>query len=1347
MSEHEKHSEAPVGLGIDRLDDPAVETEQIVIEEQREVDPIAAEDITDETAQHNLPLLVLPEGQTKADDSQPGSAFSSSSSEEDDDADDEAGEDDEEADEEADEDDDTAEWNASPLPTESVCEPPHQAPPPLGPPAVWGRGDKWSGEYTLRRHRRYEWQPYHDESSSDPEDVKAKQEAHRQTPPNHPARPSPLRSTSGLDSPTSPPPVSPLSQEEQENLQDIGVLPEPSPELPKVYEFASFAASQQTPSGERRTSAASFDWSEDDEDDDSWVAGAIQDVKGQHEESVNDRRVVLYQAPGDSQTLDTINETEDEDFMTADEKEPESSNDAPVTEDGTSTEESSNAFVHSQQRPSGLGLSSENPEGGTDAETYVSQDGPGNTSEQSDEELTPTQAPAGFNPTFEGAQAYPPENLVELTSPNLDGPEPLTGLAPHEGLDAWWEWRTRNQKITFRTNHNPLNKDKHGDLSHQGETNPDRSDAADFLSKQRFILKELAASEGRNSAAQRASNIRQDMEDTMEYLKLKMLYYRAQRNHFLYETHGSRGRIARRDNTIRELEERNGQRKDMIKKLEDRNTRRDEEIKGLEENIDEYSRALKDVKARYEALQPMLEEFQTEMQKRKDALEKERTARKDLQLRYGNLNQMFEQLKKAAEINAEEVRVERAKREQSSKSSPAVELRSQGTNTPNWDDTPETTQFLTMRPAENRRKPRSAEPSTGAEQLIRWPLSERTQLVPFMVEWINDHREQGSLEEPLSPGQLDDLLGVGSLSWTQLINELKKIGYVFRPDHLAAALSDPEAISAGQIPRPNSAVMYAARRLSPNNAVPELLHEVSKLQQELEGVRMPQQVVTHIHELETENRRLLAEQDEGRQFDSGAIQSILSRFVENTDVPQDGKDESTELQEKLTQCHQHGERLQTEVETLTRQLKESEEAFTLMDTASADLKEQIEELEEKLRLSTAGGDDDESGRSEKEQLQDDIDVLRSELREQEEIEEELIASREQCKALQSRINELEASVPSSKGEEESDPSEKTQLQDKINFLQSLLKEQVELEEELAASQAHSKTLQSRINELESSNPSSNPTTNEETPTETQTLLEDLQTDLTNANEANENLLSELSTLQAQFDSLQEQNESNEASQGLLVKFELLQTRFDELQQRKDELLDRNAELEDENATSKEQIETARADFESLQEEIEEFYAHASEDVVHQEKEKLSARNAELEREVKAAHEELEGLQEQIDEISAEFAQHVCSASPASPATPPLQPAPKPPTKQTDASTQTPDHLPRRPLQPWAQRERAIKREREFLVEENLKRVRREQRHAAERERLAALRRAIDEQFEAAPGLRGGWVGVVAAAAG
>lgn len=762
------------------------------------------------------PLTVMTDSNTgdgPGEEEQPKSAFSLSSSDGDEDADDEAEEEGEEDDGDYKYEEPQAENQAQYQEVEEYQNLPYDArreyaskhPMPV---VVAYRDDERIYKPRIGGHAI----AFHAEREKQGEEFEKKKEEYRLGRPSTPPRSSPLRTSSTPD----------LLSPEDSPTAAIGILPEPSPMLVAPSEHDSTEDNQPTPRpaspNGRRFSAASFDWSEEDEDDESWIAGAIEEVRGPR--SGPESSAVAASPPMDdvqqaSQNETVVEDTESEaEFHDADEEISSLEIERPSSPNRGA---SSNARIRSQERSFGFKLTPEALEDSLGNE--ASEPSGENTSAEAE------KAPANFAPVFDGAENdVPTAARGDPTSPNPDGPELYTGLRPAEGLEEWWKWHMRNQPRAFRTNRNIYNEDHAGDLA--GEKNDDTSAAAEYLRRNRWSLKEKAIVVYGGTVAQRAFNIKSNMEDTLEYLRLQMLRYRAQRNDYFEKAKATHARVGARDRTIAELES----------------------------NLREVERSRREVREQYTRLQPVLREWEIE----KDLHEKERGRRKQLQGQLQNLTMFSEQYKKAAEENAELARIEKARR------AARLEMSSIATVI---SEEPTTTQVVN--------KPASAEeanppllypknplrsPPPAPQHLIQWPLKERVQLVPYMVDWINDHREDGSKKEPLSPAQLDEILGIGRLSWKKLIKGLGELGYFFRSDRLATALSNPTAIQSGAIPRPNLAVMYAARRLATETAVPELLREVVKLHDELDNNKMPQELINNIAQLEMENRQLQASQ-------------------------------------------------------------------------------------------------------------------------------------------------------------------------------------------------------------------------------------------------------------------------------------------------------------------------------------------------------------------------------------------------------------------------------------------------------------------------------------------------------
>jgi hypothetical protein len=565
MAYQQENIQDPTGLGTIFEDaELVIETQDDDSDERREVDSMFNEDFAGETEEHTAPLRVIVDN-SPADvseaESQPGSAFSSSSSDEDDDADDEGAE----QDDEGNDADQAEEW-------EDAIDNSVAPPPPAGEihvlPAVVGRFSVYNNDYNLYR---FDDKCYHS-SSSDSEQYKKKKRRQEKATSTLDVGPSPLRTASNPDSPTSPKDISSASE--------FGVLPDPSPEAEDTHIVSPLSDHDADPerpesASEQQTPAAKRDWSEEDESDTSWVSDAIAKVLGSDRESGDELVSPLDEA--DVDTPDFHNE---------------------------------------------------------DAEV-VSLEAP---PQDMDNHNEPETAPEGFNPTFVTLQ---PKKFHDPTSPDPDGPEILTGLDPREGFDAWKEWHERNDVDgqRFRTTYIITSEDgKSGDLNVYDDS--DRSDAANFLRKQRLLVKEKKAGDDRLSAivmvpGNTPAARKADRENMIEFMKIQMLKYRYQRNFFRYEfkicernLRDSQDRFGRRDETIRDLEDTLFRREDMIAQLKSDNA----QLLSLLEDTDA-------------------------------AWDSERARREVLQDEQKKLLMFSEQYKKAAQQNAEKLRRDRSERD------------------------------------------------------------------------------------------------------------------------------------------------------------------------------------------------------------------------------------------------------------------------------------------------------------------------------------------------------------------------------------------------------------------------------------------------------------------------------------------------------------------------------------------------------------------------------------------------------------------------------------------------------------------------------------------------------------
>ena len=522
MADQRENNNHPTGLGL-RFEDGqnTAEPQGDGIQGQREVEDSTDEtfadfdgDFTDDTEQRAEPLHVaIDDTAAHANDSepQPASAFSPSSSEGSEDEEDDAVE--------QDQDDNNSEqveeWH------DVVIHNTHP-PPPVEPeyilPAVRGRRNS---DTLYRVKLNGSLAPMHPDLDQDERGFKRKMEQYARSP-------SKRRTT------ITSPPVSP--NKNTGTPEQIGVLPEPSPEAEEdshvVSPLEQHEESESAP--EQHASATERVWSEEDEEDTSWVSDAIAEVKGSRRGSA------------------------------------ESSHD---TEHGDLPEPSGDAFGPLSP------VSPLDPAGALDALRDDSEpdieDDTAASSETPDQDLENSQWSAA--PPMELAPVFvtPPSHLRDPTSPDPDGPETLTGLTPQEGIDTWWEWHDRVGMASFTTIRNRYNQDKAGDLNAVSESS-DKDEAADVLIKQRFLLnRQVSGDITCNPDAKR------EIELVQEYVKLQMLKYRHQRNLLRDEAERFRrdakqfrndavmlaGKVGRRDQTIHEQDLALAERERTVQKL------------------------------------------------------------------------------------------------------------------------------------------------------------------------------------------------------------------------------------------------------------------------------------------------------------------------------------------------------------------------------------------------------------------------------------------------------------------------------------------------------------------------------------------------------------------------------------------------------------------------------------------------------------------------------------------------------------------------------------------------------------------------------------------------------------
>lgn len=1030
MADNTGEPDNPVGLGIGGIDVPLA-TQPAPSGGQGEADGLVGEEDVNRPGQYNAPLEVLTHPSLPLegnDDSPPKSAFSISSNETDEDADDEGVE----------EGDDEVDYAAD---RECRATNSATAQPQVQPfPAVIGfteddeiyRPNIWEPEFPLK---------YHSGSDSDPEERKKLRAMKRKVRSHAVARPSPLRTASSPDSPVSP--------KKRKLTGGFGVLPEPSPEPRDEGALSSLSDSGLTPRIQTpvppllKKYTTGYDWSEEDEEDTQWYEEAIGTPTGPRRASKTSLdETTAYQTHAD-----------EGDGSLSDQQLPDSGNPTgPMSDAGNETaaygpDEGDGKFHHEDSEYDMQQQTATAPESfdpvfvGANEHVYPSE-----------EESPGYSGP--FSPASNEAEQHAnSNNQTSPTSPLFDGPEPLTGLTPQEGIDAFWAWRERTRPAprTFRTDRNRENQDKSGDLTPTSERR-DISEVQEYLSAQRLTVKQQLNVQNMAKASRSLSEaIEFDLESTQEYLKLRMLKYRAERNNCYHRAVESEQRVGRRERQIDDLDAKLLEtERAYVKVLADK--------ENMEPVLRELKEERKQLRAQFLEQSQMSEAYQKAAQRSGDDLRNLRAkqAKRAASLQLSSIMEIASQEpvsdlgeRHVSDTNEKPKQARQAKRAAPLQFSSIAEVFSQE---PVPDATPakrnkqaaplglssiteifsqESVSLESERPVSDTNKqllsrapvsdtnqsPKSAPPSyrprrsppwpmspdspshprtrrPAPEQEANWSLADRPRLVDFMTEWINDHREstRDSATNPLQKAQLDNILGVGFLSWDRLIEKLRLQGYIIRPDHLAQALADPVNIQKHRLPQPNTAVYYAAQRLTKQNAVKTLIEKILMLEREArdtevlpgtlkdltEAKATAEALQGLLNDLEDERGSLLrrnrllqkelakksgsddledrlalkAELEETRQTLDEALSAVISpkpRGPWDTDFPtlmeeklalawnkcQQLSERVEGLKEKLNACNEHGKVLKSEIEESAQKLSDSEAKFTEMEAKLA----------------------------------------------------------------------------------------------------------------------------------------------------------------------------------------------------------------------------------------------------------------------------------------------------------------------------------------------------------------------------------------------------------------------------
>ena len=574
MADQRENDVSPTGLGLSFNDEPnAIESQHDAFEGPREVEDLTDEnfddfdrDFTNNVENRAEPLRVTVDN-APADaheaNSQPGSAFSPSSSEGDRDAEVEV----EEQDEDDNDFEQAEEWHDVDTRDPSSL-PPFEAHPVY--PAIRGRdhGDGTTDIYRVDPRTGGRRSPLHPDNGQHGYGFRRKMDGYS------------LRTSKRQRILTSPP----VSPDYNTGMPvGIGVIPEPSPEAEEDSHVVSPLSQHEFSKSalEQHSSASKRVWSEEDEEDMSWVSVAIADVATSRRGSTENFAANMPEHDDEGATV------------------PESSDD---TVDPLSP------------------VSPLDKAGALDA--LKDDSDPGQYPESSQESA------AVFSP----APVYvpPPSNMRDPTSPDPEGPELLTGLTPQQGIDAWWAWHDQLDRPSIKSNRNPYNQDKTGDLNIISDSLA-VNEATNVLSKQRFLLNTFC-----NKDITCVSNAMSDVERTREYMKLQMLKYRSQRNTLRSETDYLEGRISRRDQTIQEQLDRIARRDETIQDQDEEihaakngffNAM--EAVKSMGIQKEKAEQAVKAMSAEKEKLARVFEEYQKDAQQKIDKAQRELGSRKE----------------------------------------------------------------------------------------------------------------------------------------------------------------------------------------------------------------------------------------------------------------------------------------------------------------------------------------------------------------------------------------------------------------------------------------------------------------------------------------------------------------------------------------------------------------------------------------------------------------------------------------------------------------------------------------------------------------------------------------------
>jgi hypothetical protein len=596
MADQRENDISPTGLGLsfDNRSN-ASEPQHDALQGPREVEDLTDEnfhdfdrDFTNDVEPRGESLRITAD-HTPTDahevGSQPGSAFSPSSSEGDEDAADE----DEEQDENDKDFEQAEEWHEVDI--RNLIPLPAHEPYPIY-PAI--RGMK--GHNTIYRVDPLNGvtYPMHKETIQNEFEFKAKMDQYS----NRPSKRQKILTS---------PPLSPDYNNTGNTGMpaDMGVIPEPSPEAEEDDHVVSPLPQHEAskPVSEQHNFATDRVWSEEDEEDMSWVSGAIAEVTGSRRGSAESVNADL---PGNDTGAANV---------------PESSDDAvsPLSP------------VSPLDKAGALDALKDDSDPSVEVTAATPSESPDQHPESSQEESVTVAM------VVEPVSDLPPLHERDPTSPDPAGPEFLTGLTPEEGMKIWWQWHDRPDKPSFNTNRNPFNQDRSGDFKFAIDGSG-KEEAAVVLSKRRFLLNRMTSRD-----VTCISDTMSDVETALEYMRIQMLKYRHQRNDYRDQRNEWRldaealeARVGRRDDVIKEQDERIARRNNTIQEQEDKIQEKQKEINDAEKVFFQAVEQVRDMGTQKEKA---FEAAKAMRAQREEALEAVKAMRAEKE----NLTRMLEQ--------------------------------------------------------------------------------------------------------------------------------------------------------------------------------------------------------------------------------------------------------------------------------------------------------------------------------------------------------------------------------------------------------------------------------------------------------------------------------------------------------------------------------------------------------------------------------------------------------------------------------------------------------------------------------------------------------------------------------